>query len=291
VTAWLCLACRHPVPDGGGCDQPGHQAVRLDEAGRPHLLTAVWGDPDLRRRHHGARTRRGRRAATAGVGSGVIAGLAMGVTVGPSRPLILVTGLLVGAVAGGFAGMVRRGDDDAGVPHPAAALPEVPPFARGTVIDAGDDGRSPASGVWAAAWAIELTVMRPGGARVVFRNAWCAGLELALDDGARARVPAGPWRPSGGLVPLLDVDELGVLAHLRRIDPQHHDQDELTPFRHDAVHEALISVGDRVELGGAWHPTIDDRDRVVAPLYREAPPSVLVPAGWPVLRRTRGRAS
>jgi hypothetical protein len=282
----ICLACRQALAPGVACDLAGHEAVALDADGRARLIEAVWGDRAQQLAMMRARSRRSQRAATAGVSTGVAAGIGIAVLIGPYRPLILAGGVLAGAIAGGLASTVSRRDGDMRVPYAAAALPEPPPFARGVIIDAGDDVRSPASGLWCAGWALELTLSRPDGPRVVLRDAATAALSIQLDGGARARVPAGPWRPAGGLVPLLDTDEPTVLAHVRTIDPQHRDDDMLAPFQHDAVHEALLMVGDRVELHGTWEPIPDDR-RASDPLYRDAPPSVLIPTGWPSLRRTR----
>jgi len=282
VTARLCLACRHPVSDAG-CDHADHEVITLDTAGRERLLEAVWGDRDTRGGLRHARYRRAQRAAAAGTTSGVAAGVGITVLLGPSPPLVTAGGLFVAAVVGGLAGVVRGSDDDARFPRAAAPVATAATFATGTVVDAGDDERSPASALWCAAWAIELTLSRPGGPRAVFRDAWCAGLEIALDDGARARVAAGPWRPAGQLVPLLDVDEIAIHAHIRLTDPDHQPHEPLAPFHHDAVHEALLHVGDRVELRGAWEPIPDER--AADALYRVAPPSVLVPVGWPTLRR------
>jgi hypothetical protein len=282
----LCLVCRHALAPGAECDLPGHQAVDVDGDGRARLVETVWGDRAQQLAMMRARSRRSQRAATAGVSTGVAAGIGIAVLIGPYRPLILAGGVLAGAIAGGLASAVTRRDGDMRLPFAAAALPEPAAFARGVIVDAGEDQRSPASGLWCAGWALELTLSRPGGPRVVLRDAATAALSIHLDGGARARVPAGPWRPAGGLVPLLDTDEPTVLAHVRTIDPHHQDEDMLAPFQHDAVHEALLMVGDRVELYGTWEPIPDDR-RDADPLYRDAPPSVLIPSGWPSLRRAR----
>lgn len=282
----VCLTCRHVVPARQPCAIPEHDVVDLDDEGRARLVEAVWGDRGQQLALMRARSRRSQRAATAGVSTGVAAGIGIAVLIGPYRPLILAGGVLAGAIAAGLAGVVRRADRDTRFPLAAAALPEPAPFARGVVVDADDDRRSPASGLWCAGWAIELTLARPGGLRVVLRDAATSALAIQLDGGARARVPAGPWRPAGGLVPLLDVDEPGVLAHLRGIDPRHREEDDLAPFQHDAVHESLLMVGDRVELHGSWEP-VPGEPRAGDPLYRDAPPSVLIPVGWPALRRAR----
>jgi hypothetical protein len=282
----VCLVCRHALPAGAPCHDAAHEVVDVESAGRDRLVEEVWGDRSDQLAMMRARGRRSQRAATAGISTGIAAGIGVAVLIGPFRPLILAGGVLAGAIAAGLAGAIRGGASDLRFPRPAAELPEPPPFARGVVVDAADEARSPASGLWCAAWAIELTLARPGGARVVLRDAATAALSIELDGGARARVPAGPWRPAGGLVPLLDVDEHAIAAHVRGIDPRHADDDPLAPLQHDAVHEALLMVGDRVELHGAWEPIPDER-RASDPLYRDAPPSVLVPLGWPSLRRAR----
>jgi hypothetical protein len=280
----VCLVCRHAVPGDLPCDPPEHEVVALSDTGRARLVEAAWGDRRQQLALMRAGEVRNRRAAAAGVVTGVAAGAGIAVFLGPYRPLILAGGVLAGGIAAALTGAVHGRDQDARFPRAAAALPAPAPFARGVIVDAGDDLRSPASGLWCAAWAIELTLARPGGPRVVFRDAAAAGLEIHLDGGARARVPAGPWRPAGALVPLLDVDEHALLAHLRDVDPRHRDDDPVAPFQHDAVHESLLMVGERVELHGAWTPVPDDR-RGAEPLYRDAPPTLLVPAGWPSLRR------
>jgi len=282
VTARVCIACRHPVSET--CDLPAHEVVTLDAAGRERLLDAVWGDRDTRLGLRLARHRRTQRAAAAAT-SGVAASAGISVLIGPSIPLIAAGGLFVAAVAATMSGVVRGSDDDLRFPLAAAPRPDTPVFASGTIVDAGDDQRSPASGLWCAAWAIELALSRRDTPRAVFRDAWCAGLEIALDGGARARVAPGPWRPAGPLVPLLDIDELALDAHVRRIDPAHQPHDPIAPFHHDTVAEELLHVGDRVELRGAWAPVPDDAADPA--LYRDAPPTVLVPLGWPALRRAR----
>lgn len=283
TTARICLACRHLAPVA--CDLPDHETVALDAAGRARLVEAVFGDRDQRAAHLGERLRRHRRAAAAASSSGIAAGAAIGLLVAPWKPVIVAGGVFVGGVVGVLAGVVRRGGPEAGFPRPAVDVPAPPPFARGTIVDAGDDLRSPASGVWCAAWSIALTIARPGGPRVVFRDARTTELAIALDGGARARVPAGPWRPAAPLVPLLDVDDLAIHAHLRAVDPAYAEHDESSPFHHDGADEALLQLGDRVELCGAWHPAPDDQARDA--LYRDPAATIYLPSGWPALRRAR----
>jgi hypothetical protein len=277
----ICLACRHPV--GERCELEGHEVVDLDARGRERLIGEVWGDRETRAELR-ARSRAGRRALGAGGTAGVATAAGLWVLVGAAPPLMIMGGLFAAASIGGFAGLVRRTHEDPRFPRAAVPRPASARFAVGTIVDAGEDERSPASGLWCAAWAIELSVSRRDGARTVFRDAWCAGLEILVDGGARARVAPGPWRPAGALVPLADWDDLAIEKHLRGVDPAYDVHDELAPFHHDAVAEMLLRVGDRVALCGAWTPAPDDRGD--ESLYRDAPATALVADGWPALGRT-----
>ncbi len=282
----VCLQCRSAMPDDVACDLPGHDAVVLDDAGRSRLIAAVWGDRERRQRLLRARDRHRRTRATGGTIGGLVAGIATVVIV-PSR-LLGVGAALAGAAIGSMLISVATGrGDDGAVPLPADEPPAVPPRARATIVSA-DEACSPASEIWCAAWAIELWGVWRGQPRLMLREAWTDGLELRLDGGGRARVPAGPWRPEGELVMLVDTAEGALTEHLRAIDPRHDPDDELDPLRHDSVRETLLQVGDRVELSGDWRPELEQGARRDDPLYREAPATALVPEGWPVLRRLRG---
>lgn len=283
----ICLRCRAAMPEHARCDLPGHDTVVLDAAGRARLVEAVWGDRARRDEVARARARHRRVRASGGLAGGMIAGVAT-VVVAPAQLLVWGTALAGAAVGSVVADALARGGAgaSAGVPLVAEAPPVGAPRGRARIVRA-PDLASPASDVWCAAWAIELWGTWRGEARLMLRDAWTDGLELELDGGGRARVPAGPWRPAGELVTLVDTDERALDEHLRAIDPDHQPEAELDPLHHDAVHEAVLQVGDHVELCGAWRPEL------AAPmgedgLYRDAPPTVLVPDGWPVLRRLRG---
>jgi hypothetical protein len=271
------------MPDDARCDQPGHEAVVLDGDGRARLIDAVWGDRERRQRLVRARDRHRKAMATGGAIGGAIAGVASVLAL-PSR-LFAAGATLAGATIGAAVADViaGRAPDDA-MPLVAADPGPAPPRARATIASA-PDLTSPASDVWCAAWAIELWGMWRGKPRLMLRDAWTDGLDLALEGGGKARVPAGPWRPGGGLIVLVDTDERALSEHLRAIDARHDPDHELDPFRHDSVRESLLQVGDRVELCGAWRPEVIPGDARDEPLYRDAPATILVPDGWPVLRR------
>lgn len=281
----VCLQCRAAMPDDVACDRPGHEAVVLDAGGRARLIDAVWGDHERRQRLIRARDRHRKAMAVGGAIGGTIAGVATVLAL-PSG--LLATGAtLAGATVGAAVADViaGRAPDDA-MPLVAADPGPAPSQGRATITSA-PDLSSPASDVWCAAWAIELWGTWRGRPRLMLRDAWTDGLELDLEGGGKARVPAGPWRPGGELVVLVDTDERALSEHLRAIDERHDPDHELDPFRHDGVREALLQVGDRVELCGAWRPELQPGDAHHDPLYREAPATVLVPDGWPVLRRIR----
>jgi hypothetical protein len=290
MTARVCVACRHPLPRDVPCDQPGHEVVDLDPAdelaglARDILIEQTWGPRAEQVRRRQLIVRRRQRTTAAGLSAGGITSV-LAIAAG-AGPLFYVAGAVAGLVAATAAAIVQPHREDLRFPIAAAALPALPHFAAGTIVDAGDDLRSPASGLYAAGWAVQLTLARPGGPRVVFRDAATSGLEIELDGGERARVPFGPWRPGGALLALRELDEPDVNAYLRRIDASYRPQDPFAPFHHDAVHEELLHVGDRVELFGTWH-AVPDPQAGDDPLYRDAPATVRVPIGWPTLRRLR----
>ncbi len=282
VASQLCLTCRQVVV-AGACDPPDHQLITLDAAGRERLDTAMRGSRAERLLLEHRRARRSQRIGGVGGVAALAASLVTVLSV-PSRELALLVGGAIGLLGAGVTSLIDRRPQRRVVG--AVDRPPAPPFARGTIVAArGDDLRSPASGLWCAGWALELSQGSSDAGATVLRDATTAGLDIRLDGGARARVPAGPWHPAGELVTLLDLDELALTAHLRVIDPRHRGDDPLEPLHHDVVHEALLHVGDRVELCGAWRPVPDDRADGDPSLYRDAPATVLIPSRWPTLRR------
>ncbi|MCA9675019.1 MAG: hypothetical protein KC464_08295, partial [Myxococcales bacterium] len=284
----VCLRCRAAMPVDAACDLPDHDSVIVDDDGRRRLVEATYGDRERRLRLLRARNHRQQKVATGGAIAGVVGGAAT-ILLEPSRTLIMGGALLGGALGAAISAAIA-GRRDAGASLPLDAdVPAVPPRFAGATIVSALDLPSPASDVWCAAWSIELVQQQGGQERVVLRDAWTDGLELTLDGGVRARIPAGPWRPAAGLIGLVDTDERELIDHLRAIDRQHDPDGELAPFRHELVREALLQVGDRVELYGTWQPTLldDPPDASEPGPYRDAPATVLVPVGWPVLARRR----
>jgi hypothetical protein len=279
--ARVCLTCRAALDDGGACDGGDrHEVLALDDpAQRARLIEAVWGDALERRRTHQRIRAEAVRGQKIVLTSGAL-GFAAAVALGEAAAFFFALG---GAALGGIASHLTRPRE--GTTYPRGGEPRAwgRVSARGRVRGSGEVW-SPASGESCAAWTIELRYDGSWGERVMLRAGETAGLEIALDGGEVLRVPAGPI----ALVePPQQVDELSsarITALLRGLDPLGSPGEPFTPLPYNVVAEALLFVGDRVEVLG-------EMDRVIAPsagggaLYRDAPRSQLAPHGVAVLRR------
>jgi hypothetical protein len=279
LTATVCLECRTAFMSGGRCEGEAHITVSLAHQ-RAALIEAVWGDfrhqVEAVRRVYVARARAFQSTA-AGVGLGIAAGLVLG-----AGPLSLVAAMTGGAVF--LSALTGRRARRSPPQHPRGAqpLPPLTPFARGR-IRAAEGLDSPASGLACAAWAIELRYDATFGSRVMLRAGETAGLEIALDNGERVRIPAGSLRLVQPLPQLADHDVAELEDWLRQVDPARALAGELCPaIPFNVIGEDLLQVGDRVELFQQYEPSVLGSG---GGLYRESPATILVPRGVATLRR------
>ena len=135
-----------------------------------------------------------------------------------------------------------------------------------------------------AAQSVELLQTRLAANAVMLRHASTDGFEIALDDGAIVRVPAGRIRLEGTRSV---VEDPGVAKALidRLIGPPLTDDDgyALVPF--DVAQQVTLAVGDRVAVYG---PVEFSMDAGAAPSDQYAfrgTSRVLVPVGVPSLAR------
>ncbi|MCA9678076.1 MAG: hypothetical protein H6709_07080 [Kofleriaceae bacterium] len=273
------------MPEADTCDQPGHDTVMLDDAGRARLVEATWGYAARRARIARGHEHRSRpRSVTPSVPTGV-GGLVLALLKTISFPILMVPTAVLGSAAVVSSAIARRIVD--------TPLPEQPPelgpaFAAATVVGTRSLA-SPATDRTCAAWAFELWLTTRRRAHLMARDAWTSGIELRLDDGRVASLPAGPWRAGGAAPTVKAVSRARLGDHLAAIDPCHDSADPLAPLRHDEVREVLLQPGDRVELLGDWDSDASGEPPAVsAPAvspYREPGAVVLRPRGWPALRR------
>jgi hypothetical protein len=280
VSATVCLECRTAFVDGRRCDGAAHTTVSLVHE-RPALIEAVWGDfrhqVDAVRRVYVARARAFQSTA-AGLGLGVIAGVTLSL-----GPLALVATTTAGAML--LSTITNRRVRKAPPVHPRGAqpLPPLTPFSRGLIRSA-EGVVSPASRLECAAWALELRYDAVFGSRIMLRAGHTAGMEIALDNGERVRVPAGAVRLVQPLHQLADHDVAELEDWLREVDPARTIAGELCPaIPFNVIGEDVLQVGDRVELYQGYEPAVVAG--AGAALYREAPATILVPRGIATLRR------
>jgi hypothetical protein len=132
-------------------------------------------------------------------------------------------------------------------------------------------------------WALELRLEGSWGERVMLRAGATGGLEVTLDGGASARVPAGPVVVVGAMSQLDDIESAMLADYLRGVDPARSDDPEpFPPIPYNVVVEHTAVSGDRIELLGDLVPDVLATSR--PRLYRDAPATVLVPAGVPIIR-------
>jgi hypothetical protein len=278
----MCLDCRTAFIDGDRCDGSEHRTIHLASA-RGALVEAVWGGVQEQiqaYRDVQAAHAQGLRFTAGGAALGGLAGVVAGL--GPLA--------LVGAVAGGAAVVssllvrkLRRSPPER--PRGAAPLPNLSRFARGRIRGA-TGVTSPASGAEGAAWALELRYDAAFGSRVMLRAGETAGMEIALENGERVRIPDGSIRLAEPLPQLADYQLGSLETWLRELDPARALACELCPpFPFNVVGEALLQIGDRVELFQSFEPIV--QAGAGAALYREAPATILMPRSVATLRRLR----
>jgi hypothetical protein len=287
----LCLDCRTALSSTSDpC--PGGRSHRVRSlvapAGRDALLTEVWGPLALRRRI----AESARVSAVSGGGTAMLEGcgglaecaltdglgLAVAAAVAAAAFILWLGVSLVRA-------LVRAWRRRPPPPRGARSGPVGPGPQTGRVgrIEAKAGERlDPIGGRRCVGFAVELR-HRPGlfaRGRAMLRDAVSGGFDVVLDSGERVRIPPGPL--------LLDARTVGVDAHPRRLadylaalDPARGSTDDLDPFPHSVVGQALLTAGQLVEVRGRLIPTADP---AAAPsTYRDPAGALLVPDGVPRL--------
>jgi hypothetical protein len=278
----LCPRCRRVAPAGTRCELDGATFQALADSGLEAVLDAVWGArahrEDLRRRG-GDRALRLRDRALTGL---ILGGIAAGIT------SALTTGTFETAVAGSFVGiwgvLAARTRRTVLIPAGGAVVADAPVVATGTILPCAEVFAA-GSGTACAAWAVELRYEGSWGSRVTLRVGASAGLQIALDDGGQARIPAGPLWLDGAMPQVME--EVGALAELLAVLDPTPVGDPWPLFRHNVIGEQTLQAGDRVELhGGVDRTLVADQAEAT---YRDSPASELVPRGLPRLRRAARR--
>ena len=169
-------------------------------------------------------------------------------------------------------------------PKPAGAM--LPPVrrrserrARGVVLGASLDNKSPISELPCVGWAAELTATRWFTRHVMLRDGQSFGFDVRLEDGRIARVPAGPIRlhPGGQEHRAIAID-----SYLTSVDPAYASADEEPAIPYEDAVSIDIRPGDHVEVFGELQ-TVADPD--AAQTYRGTSAMVLAPADVPLIRR------
>lgn len=299
VGAWperraLCLDCRTALAfTSDPCPAGRSHRVRslVAPAGRDALLTEVWGPLPIRRRIAAA-TRVG---AVSGAGSALVdgcGGLAQCAIV-DGEALLVGLALAVAVAAAVFvvwliASLARvlfrawrrwpphpRGARSA----PASLGPRTGRFGR--IVSA--ERPDPLGARRCVGFAVELIHRRGPFARrrAMLRDAVSAGFDVELDSGERVRIPPGPLLVDARSFEPVHPgpDRLG--DYLASLDPQRDSSDDLDPFPHGEIRQALLRTGQRVEVRGRLIPTADPS---AAPsTYRDPAGVLLVPEGAPRL--------
>jgi len=280
----ICIACRTAFDERGSCDGgDGHEVVALAELRERHrLIEVVWGDDDARRRIAAAQDAQLRRVRGFAFGGGAVGMLTTAWSMGWG-PVGGMIGVGIGSVLAHATRRRMPTEYPRGAPPPRWGKVS----ARGRVRGAGG-AESPASGEPCAAWMLMFRYDDAWSERVMLRVGVCAGLEIALDDGEVLRVPKGPVALAE---PPQQVDDLAaarVQALINELDPLGRPAEVFAPLPYNVVVETLLFVGDRVEVLGPLERVLatggaaGSRD---AAIYRDAPPSRLVPHGLATLRR------
>jgi len=297
----ICLSCRTALFAGERCDtDPSHAVASLEEPrGRELLVEAAWGPPDVRLGE--ARLALHAEHAVALLAAfGFVAGLfALWLILPGLGPLHVLGAALSMALfwGGGNLLLARRGSDfpvgarpllgegsrtarDEGE-RPALTLAPGRLGVRGTAAGEGSL-ESPASGVDCLAFALELHFVGYWGDRVMYRDAVTCGFDVLLVDGRIARVPPGRIRLVAPMRQVIDVDNVGLEQYLRAIDRELEPGRAFDPLRYNVVAEAVLMLGDSVELLSRFEPEVNARAAPTS--YREPAPAVWVARNLPILR-------
>jgi len=318
----ICLSCRTALLPGESCDSdPSHAITTLDEPrGRELLVEAAWGPPEVRLGE--ARLALHAEHSVALLAAfGFVAGLVGCWLIVPGLgPLHVLGAALSMAVFWGSGNLLlaRRGSDfpvgarplpgeqthraerpmlgdcelagmsgDEGR-EPAGALAPSPRRLGMSGIAAGEGAiESPASGTDCLAFAVELHFVGYWGDRVMYRDAVTCGFDVVLIDGRIARVPPGRVRLVAPMRQVIDVDNFALEQYLRAVDCEHEPSRAFDPLRYNVVAEAVLLLGDTIELLSRFEPEVNPR---AAPTgYREPAPALWVARGLPILRLTPTR--
>jgi hypothetical protein len=267
----LCLQCRTALAVGEPCDvSSNHRVVSLAEPSeRARALDAVWGPPHLRAGKAAAVSGSGGAAGGLFEGCGACGDLGGGGgEIGGIIVMILIVAIAAIAIWWITTRIVHavRNHRARVRPQGAIALPVPRQRVEGKVT-AGE------------AWGIELTHGDALGSKVTLRDGGTPGFQLTLDDGKVIHVPAGRVRLDG------EGAKVDGQAAARRADPEYREHDDHAVIPWERAEEVRVAVGDRVELLGPLDQRPDPD--ALAGGYRDAAPSILVPAGIARLRILR----
>ena len=302
----ICLSCRTALFPDESCDtDPSHTITSLDEPrGRELLVEAAWGPPEVRLGEARLALHAEHAVALLAV-FGFVAGLfALWLILPGLGPLHVLGAALSMALfwGGGNLLLARRGSD-----FPVGARPLLGEGARSDDPAAADvtlalsaghlglrgmaagDGslESPASGADCLAFTIELHFVGYWGDRVMYRDAVTCGFDVLLADGRIARVPPGRIRLVAPMRQVIDVDNITLERYLRTVDRQHEPGRAFDPLRYNVVAEAVLLLGDTIELLSRFEPEVNAR---AAPtIYRDPAPAVWVARGVPIIRLSSPR--
>jgi hypothetical protein len=291
----ICLACRTALFAGERCEtDPLHAVASLDEPrGRERLVDAAWGPPEVRLGEARLAVH-AEHAAALLAAFGFVAGLlALWLILPGLGPLHVMGAALSMALfwGGGNLLLARRASD-----FPVGARPllgEGEDEQRGTALAPARLGvrgmaagqatvESPASRTECLAFAVELHFVGYWGDRIMYRDAVTCGFDVLLVDGRIARVPPGRARLLAPMRQVIDVDNVALERYLRGVDREHEAGRAFDPLRYNVVAEAVLLLGDTVELLTPLEPEVNTR---AAPTgYREPAPAVWVAHGIPILR-------
>jgi len=289
----ICLDCRTALPAGMACPHGVHQVASLREpAGREALLYRVWGSRTLRMRLLEA----GRVGAVGSGSASLLNGCPGCEFAGVDGDVLLVLAVAFVVIAGGWllvrwiTDAIRRWQQRRRF-HARGARAALPaPRATGcigTIAATAALAAAPLEGEPCVAFGARLIYehqLRRWGPQTMLIDGATLGFEVALDSGARARIPAGPC------VLEADVERsppAELAAYLRAIDPRHGDPGDLDPFPCDRVELAMLGPGDRVEI---LSPVRTIADGAFAAGYRETA-AIVVPDGPVRLRRVTATTS
>jgi hypothetical protein len=290
----ICADCRTAVPVGAPCPSgPTHRVLDLsDQAGREALRDTVWGSP--------SRRRTARQAATAGASGGTAGGLAECADLGScdisgcdggameGEAAAIIIGIIIAAIAIIILYFIiraitrwirkRRNRPKA---NGASRRARWVGSARGRagVVHSEHTATTPAGDRECVAYGAALRNKGWfGRGETMLITGATLGFEVELDDGQRARIPAGPvtFDLRGAGWDRVDAEEVaGLLATVNPagdFDPEH----ALFPL--NRLQLRSVAPGDRVEVVANLEP-VPDPEAQHHGGYREAPPTILVPRG------------